>query len=191
MQPNPNQEVLRMKTSILTQNKVSEQVVALISRLVDLIPWPLRRQAMADVTLSLLKGKHRVAEDVFGWGRSVVELGMNELRTGLLCMHDLSTRQKPKTEEKEARLLADIREIMEPHCQSESHLRTTLLYTNMTAKAVYNALLEKGWSEETLPTMRTISNILERHNYRLRTVEKTKVQKKRLTPMRSSKTSER
>ena len=180
-----------MKTSVLTQNKVPEQVVPLISRLVGLIPWPLRRQAMADVTLSLLKGKHRVAEDVFGWGRSVVELGMHELRTGFICLHDLSARQKPRTEEKEPRLLADIREIMEPHCQSESHLRTTLLYTNMTAKAVYNALLEKGWSEETLPTMRTISNILERHDYRLRTVEKTKVQKKRRTPMRSSKTSEK
>ena len=52
-----------MKTSILTQNKVPEQVVPLISRLVDLIPWPQRRQAMADVTLSLLKGKHRAAEN--------------------------------------------------------------------------------------------------------------------------------
>lgn len=180
-----------MKTSILTQNKVPEQVVALISRLIGLIPWPLRRQAMADVTVSLLNGKQRVAEDVFGWGRSVVELGMNELRTGLLCLQDLSTRKKTKAEEKDPGLLADIREIMEPHCQSESHLRTTLLYTNMTAKAVYQALLEKGWSEEALPTMRTISNILERHDYRLRTVEKSKVQKKRRTPTRSSKTSER
>jgi hypothetical protein len=71
-----------MKTSILTQNRISGQVVALISRLVNLIPWPARRQAMADVTLSLLNGKHRVAEDVFGWSRSTVELGMNEFRTG-------------------------------------------------------------------------------------------------------------
>lgn len=178
-----------MKTSTLAQNNVSEEVVALISRLVSLIPWPSRRQAMADVTQSLLNGKHRVAEDVFGWGRSVVELGMNELRTGIVCLHDTSTRHRPKAEEKEPELLADIREIMEPHCQSESHLRTTLLYTNMTAKAVYSALLEKGWSKETLPTMRTISNILERQDYRLRTVEKTKVQKKRRTPTRSSKTS--
>ena len=180
-----------MKTSTLAQNKIPEQIVPLISRLIGFIPWPHRRQAMADVTLTILNGKYRVAEDVFGWGRSVVELGMNELRTGLLCLHDLSTRQKPKTEEKEPRLLTDIREIMEPLCQSESHLRTTLLYTNMTAKEVYNALLEKGWSEEALPSMRTISNILERHDYRLRTVEKNKVQKKRRTPMRSLITSER
>lgn len=176
-----------MKTSILTQNKISEEVVALISRLVGLVPWPLRRQAMGDVTLSLLNGKHRVAEDVFGWGRSVVEMGMHELRTGILCLHDLSNRHRPRTEDNDPKLLDDIREIMEPYCQSESHLRTKLLYTNMTAKAVYNALLAKGWSEDILPSMRTISNILGRHDYRLRRVEKTKVQKKRRKPMRSSK----
>jgi hypothetical protein len=59
----------------------------------------------------------------------------------------------------------------------------------MTASAVYDALVEKGWSEEELPTVRTISNILDRHNYRLRTVVKTKVQKKRRTLTRFSKMS--
>jgi len=58
-------------------------------------------------------------------------------------------------------------------------LRTTLLYANMTAKAVYDALLAKGWTKESLPTTQTISNVLDRHNYRLRIVAKTKVQKKR------------
>ena len=48
----------------------------------------------------------------------------------------------------------------------------------MTAKAVYGLLLEKGGSEEELPTVRTISNILNRQDYRLRTVAKDKVQKK-------------
>ncbi len=178
-----------MKTSTLTLNGVSPQAVNLISRLVDLIPWPDRRQAMGDVTLSLLDGKHRVAEDVFGWNRTTAELGMNEYRSGISCVNDLSNRHKPKAEEKSPKLLADIRHIMDPHSQAEPRLRTTLLYTNMTAQAVYDALLQKGWSRETLPKVRTISNILNRHDYRLRTVAKTKVQKKRRTPMRSSKMS--
>ena len=38
--------------------------------------------------------------------------------------------------------------------------------------------MEKGWTVESLPTVRTISNILNRQGYRLRTVAKTKVQKK-------------
>jgi len=178
-----------MKTSTLVRNGVTTRMVGLISRLVAMIPWPLRRQAMGDVTLSLLDGKHRVAEDVFGWNRATVALGMNEFRTRISCVSDLSTRHKPKTEEKDPRLLAVIREIMDPHSQAEPRLRTTLLYTNLTVRAVYDALLQKGWSKATLPTVRTISNLLARHDYRLRTVVKTKVQKKRRTPTQSSKTS--
>lgn len=173
-----------MKTSTVIRKGITPEVIELIGRLVDMIPWPGRRSAIGDVIISLLDGKSRLAEDVFGWSRSTAELGMNELRTKILCVNDLSTRRKPKAENKEPKLLADIVEIMEPHSQSESRLRTTLLYTNMTAKAVYNALMIKGWSEEALPTLQTISNILNRHGYRLRTVENTKVQKKlpRRTP---------
>lgn len=180
-----------MKTSTLVRNGISKELVDLISRLIDLIPWPARRCAMGDVTLSLLDGKHRVAEDVFGWGRSVVEVGIKEFQTGISCVNDISQRLKPKTEVKNPELLVEIRNIMEPHSESESHLRTTLLYTNMTAEAVYDALVEKGWSAESLPTVRTISNILIRNNYRLRTVAKTKVQKKHQKPTLSLKTSGR
>lgn len=80
-----------MKTSTLIRNGVSPQVVDLIFRLVELIPWPVRRSAMGDVTMTLLDSKPRVAEDVFGWNRVTVELGMNEFRTKILCVNDLST----------------------------------------------------------------------------------------------------
>jgi hypothetical protein len=180
---------MRMKTTTLARNGVPAETVDLISRLVVLIPWPARRCAMGDVTLSLLDGKHRVAENVFGWSRTAVEVGINELRTGISCVNDISARVKPKTEEKNPKLLADIHAIMEPQSESESSLRTTLLYSNMTANAVYGALVEKGWSAESLPTVRTISNMLTRQEYCLRTVAKTKVQKKQQKPMQSSKMS--
>ena len=80
---------------------------------------------------------------------------------------------------------------MEPHSESEPSLRTTLLYTNMTAKAVYDALVEKGWAAESLSTVRTISNILSRQDYRLRTVAKTKAQKKPQKLTQSLTTSDR
>jgi hypothetical protein len=156
--------------------------VALIFRLVSLIPWPDRRRAMGDVAMTLLEGKPRVSEEVFGWRRASVSLGINEYKSGIVCINDLSGRRKPKSEEKHPELLDDIRKLLEPNCQSEPRLRTTLLYTNMTAQSVYDALLSNGWTEETLPTVRTISNILNRNEYRLRTVAKTKVQKKRRKP---------
>lgn len=178
-----------MKTSTLERNGVSTEIRDLIGRLVDLIEWPERRRAMGDVTQTLLDGKQRVAEDVFGWNRKAVELGMHEHQRGIVCVNDISARGKPKTEDKHPKLLAEIQAIMEPHSESESSLRTTLLYTNMTAKTVHEALVQKGWSEALLPSVRTISNLLNRQDYRLRTVAKSKVQKKQTKPMTSSRTS--
>jgi len=175
-----------MKTSILEQNEITNSVVELVQRMVDRIPWPDRRQAMADATQTLLDGKPRVAEAVFGWNRATVELGIHELQTGIICVNDLSKRRKPKTEEKYPHLLADLRTITEANSQAQSHLRTDFTYTNMTATSVRSALLEKGWTEATVPTLRTLTNIMNRQNYKLRRVTKTQVQKKRNIPTRSS-----
>ena len=90
-----------MKISVLVRNEVSIEKIELLSRLVSLIPWPANRQAMGDITLSLLDGKSRVAEEVFGWNRNTVELGINEFRTGITCLNDFSKRRRPKVEEGE------------------------------------------------------------------------------------------
>lgn len=144
---------------------------------------------MGDVTMVLLDGRPRVAEKEFGWNRRAVEVGIHECQTGIVCINDISSRAKPKTEDKSPELLTEIRAIMEPHSESESSLRTTFLYANMTAKTVREALVHKGWSTQSLPTVRTISNLLNRQEYRLRAVAKTKVQKKPPKPIQSLKTS--
>ena len=179
-----------MKTTTLARNGVSTEMVDLIGRLVELIAWPARRRAMGDVTMVLLDGKRRVAENVFGWNRRAIEVGIHEYQTGIACVNDLSRRVKPKTEDKYPKLLAEIQTIMEPHSESESSLRTTLLYTHLTAKTVHEALVQKGWPTQSLPSVRTISNLLNRQDYRLRTVAKTKVQKKQPRPTQSLKTSD-
>lgn len=179
-----------MKTTTLARNGVSTEMVDLIGRLVELIAWPARRRAMGDVTMVLLDGKRRVAENVFGWNRRAIEVGMHEYQTGIACVNDISSRVKPKTEDKYPKLLAEIQTIMEPHSESESSLRTTLLYTHLTAKTVHEALVQKGWPTQSLPSVRTISNLLNRQDYRLRTVAKTKVQKKQPRPTQSLKTSD-
>lgn len=115
-----------MKPTTLARNGVSAQTVELISRLVESIPWPDRRRAMGDVTASLLEGKPRVAESVFGWSRYAVEVGIHEARSGISCINDLSARVKPRTEDKHPDLLADIQAIMEPHSQSEAILSSAV-----------------------------------------------------------------
>lgn len=74
-------------------------------------------------------------------------IGINEFRCGLTCVSDESERRKPKSEEKNPKLIEDIQKIMEPRSQAEPRLRTTLLYTNMTAQSVYDALVAEGWSK--------------------------------------------
>jgi hypothetical protein len=177
-----------MKKTTLARNGVSKEMADLISRLVALIPWPERRQAMGDVTLLLLDGKHRTAESVFGWNRAAVEIGIKEFQTGISCVNDISARLKPKTEEKNPHLLSEIQAIIEPNSKSDTNLNTALSHTSMTAKAVYDALVEKGWPTESLPTVRTISNIMNRQHYHLNMAAKTKVHKKPQKPISSIKT---
>ena len=108
-----------MKTTTLERNGVSTQTVDLIGRLVELIPWPARRCAMGDVTVVLLDGKQRVAENVFGWNRRAIEVGIHEHQTGITCINDISRRVKPKTEDKHPKLLAEIQacvSLLSPWC---------------------------------------------------------------------------
>ena len=156
----------------------TEELSELITRLVKQIPNEYRRQAMGDVVQTLLDGKSRRAEDVLGWNRHTVELGINEFRTGIRCIRDVSARGKKKVEEDNPQLLRDIERILEPHSESDSHLRTPLLHNNITAKAVRNTLIEIGYSEDELPAERTFYDLLNRQGYRRRTVAKSKVQKK-------------
>lgn len=162
-----------MKTTILERNGVSPEMVGLISRLVEMIPWPERRCAMGDVTLLLLNGKHRAAENAFGWSRSAVEMGINEFQLGISCVNDISTRIKPKSEEKIPNLLVEIHAILQQY-QDTNAGHTN----NMTARAVYESLVKKGWATEALPTIRTISNILTRHDFNMPNAAKAKPHKK-------------
>jgi hypothetical protein len=76
-------------------------------------------------------------------------------------------------------LEADIRALAEPESQADPKFQSTFLYTRMTAKAVRNALIDqKGWTDEELPHVNTIGEILNRLGIKLRPVQKTKPLKK-------------
>lgn len=138
-----------------------------------------RRAFEAKTVLELLDGKVRQAESLLGWSRRTIRQGIQELRSGIVCVSDYHRRGNQKTEEKHPRLEQDIRELVEPYTQVDPQFQTTLLYSRMTAKAVYQALIEhKGYSTEELPKERTILNMLNRLGSDLKRVQKTKPQKK-------------
>ncbi len=156
-------------------NTLTEQQIATIKDAARKLTGAKRRAFQAQVTLDYLDGSARRAERMFGWYRKTVELGLNELRTGITCLDNFSARGDRKTEEKRPQLEFDIRSLAEPESQQDPKFQSPFQYTRMTAKGMRQSLIEKkGWNDEDLPCENTIGNILNRLGYRLRRVQKAK-----------------
>jgi hypothetical protein len=76
-------------------------------------------------------------------------------------------------------LAAAIRAIVEPHTQADPELQSARRYTNLSAAEVRQALRDqKGYADQDLPSERTMRDILNRMNYRLKRIQKAKPLKK-------------
>ena len=160
-------------------NELTDQQIATIKDAASKLTGAKRRAFQAQVALDYLEGSPRRAERVFGWWRKAVELGLNEQRTGIICLDNTSARGNRKTEVKQPWLEQDIRSLAEPQSQQDPKFQSPFQYTRMTAKAMRQALMDqKGWKSEDLPCEKTIGNILNRLGYRLRRVQKAKPIKK-------------
>ncbi len=137
-----------------------------------------RRLFMAEVTTQLCDGNSRQAERRFGWGRATVTKGLHELHQGVRCLENFAARGRQRSEEKDPQLAAAIRAIVEPHTQADPELKSSRRYTNLSAAEVRQALLDKGYPQEQLPSTRTLRDILNRMNYRLKRIQKGKPLKK-------------
>lgn len=138
-----------------------------------------KRAFQASITVNFLNSSPRKAEAYFGWSRDAVFTGIRELETGIKCIDNFSAKGNKKTETKLSTFEEDIRSITAPKSQVDPKFQSPFAYTRITAKGVHKALIEhKGYTEEELPTLRTISNILNRLGYKLRRIQKTKPKKK-------------
>jgi hypothetical protein len=138
-----------------------------------------RRLFIAEVTVALCDGNARRAEERFGWGRATAEKGMRERASGIRCLEDFAARRRPSWEERNPQLAKDVQEVVEPKTQADPELKSSRRYTNLSAREVRQALLqEKGSREEGVPAERTLRDILNRMNYRLKRIQKGKPLKK-------------
>ena len=139
-----------------------------------------RRMFLAEVCERLCEGNARQAEYRFGWGRETIVKGMKE-RVAAAQQAPLNVsnnRGKKRSEDQNPQLAIDIRLIVEPHTQPDPELKTERLYTNMSAAEVCQALLARGYREQEVPSERTMRDILNRMNYRLKRIQKGKPLKK-------------
>lgn len=137
-----------------------------------------RRLFQAEVTTALCGGCARQAERRFGWGRDTVEKGLHELQHGMRCLENFAARGRQRSEQKNPQLAADIRAIVEPHSYADPELKSSRRYSNLSAAEVLEALITKGYSKQELPSERTMRDILNRMNYRLKRIQKGKPLKK-------------
>jgi Rhodopirellula transposase. len=137
-----------------------------------------RWQFVAEVTLALCEGHARRSEERFGWSRVTAEKGLRERASGIRCLENFAARRRPAWEERNPQLAADLRALVEPKTQADPELKSSRRYTNLSAKEVRSALLAKGYREEDLPAERTLRDILNRMNYRLKRIQKGKPLKK-------------
>ncbi len=159
--------------------ELTDPTIAAIKKAAKLLTGIKKRQYIAEISLEFLDGKPRKTEQVFGWCRKTVEKGLRELETGVQCVDNYSARGNKRTEDKFPQLKADILALVEPQSQTDPDFKASFRYTRITAAAVHKALIEeKGWTVENLPTPRSLQNILNRMGYRLRSVQKSKPQKK-------------
>ena len=158
---------------------LSKQHIATIKDAAKKLTGATRREFQAQVSIDYLNSKAHLAEKVFGWDRKTVTLGLNELRSGFVCIGNFKARGNKKTEEKMPQLENDIISLAEPESQIDPKFQTAFKYTRLTAKAMREALItKKGWHPTELPCEKTIGNILNRLGFRLRRVQKAKPLKK-------------
>jgi hypothetical protein len=137
-----------------------------------------RRAFLAEVATALCDGNPRQAERRFGWGRDTVAKGLHEAQRGMRCLEHFAARGRRRSEDQDPQLAADIRALVEPHSYTDPELKSARRYTNLSAAEVRDALIAKGHSPEELPSERTIREILNRMNYRLKRIQKGKPLKK-------------
>jgi transposase len=137
-----------------------------------------RRLFQAEVCLALCGGNAREAESRFGWGRGTVSKGIKEYQSGIRCLENFGARGRRRAEDLDPDLAEDIRAVVSLHSYADPELKTSRRYSNLTAKEVREALMGRGYREQDLPAERTMRDVLNRMNFRLKRVVKGKPLKK-------------
>jgi Rhodopirellula transposase DDE domain len=146
-----------------------------------------RRRFMAQAVKELGPGGQRRAERELGWNRETIRKGMHEVQSGLICLDNFTARGRKRAEDHLPNLLTDITAIVDRQSQTDPQFRTQRLYTRLDAAEVRQQLIvQKGYTEVELPTVRTITAKLNALGYYPQKVAKSEPKKRSRRRMPSS-----
>jgi transposase len=137
-----------------------------------------RRRFIAE-TVEAFGLSQRQAERELGWTRDTIRKAQHELHSGITCADNFSARGRQPTEFHLPHLLQDLRDLVQDNLQTDPTFLTTGLYCRLSAAEVRKQLIErKGYTDQRLPSVQTIGVKLNLLGFRLRTVVKSRPQKK-------------
>lgn len=166
--------------------ELTEEVKALLLNTAKDLKGSVRRMFMARTVQALGEGGQRLAERELGWNRGTIRKGMREAKRGMVCVDAFSSRGRKRSEDHLPNLLSDITAIADSQSQADPQFRTTRLYTRLTAAEVRRQLIiQKGYTDEELPTTETIATKLNQLGYYRKKVAKSQPQKNSRKPMPS------
>ena len=127
-----------------------------------------KRRFQAEICRDYLNESARKAEYIFGWNRASIKLGLQELKTGIICLGNYSQRGRKKIEDEYENLEKDIKDLLEEKVHADPKLETTFQFCKISAKAVCKKLEEEKGYKKGVFKERSMSNILNRFGYRLK-----------------------
>lgn len=137
-----------------------------------------RRVFMARVVKALGYGGQYYVEKEFHWNHETLKKGKQELESGEAIIDNFSARGTKRVEEKLPNLPQDMRSIVDGEAQTDPTFKTTELFIRITSREVRNQLIiQKGYTDEELPTEETIRKRLNELGYSLKKVTKVKPKK--------------
>jgi Rhodopirellula transposase DDE domain len=167
--------------------ELTDSLKALFIETAQSLQGSARRIFLARTVQELGPGGQRCAERELGWNRGTIRKGTHELKSGFTCLDAFSARGRKRAEVHLPHLLSDIQAIVDSQSQTDPRFRTTRLYTRVSAAEVRRQLIaHKGYTDDELPTVQTITTKLNALGYFPQKVAKSQPQKKFQKPRRSS-----
>src|SRR5207249_7163372 len=116
--------------------ELTEEVKVLLLTTAKELKGSARRMFMARTVQALGEGGQRLAERELGWNRGTIRKGMHEVERGIVCEDAFALRGRKRREDHLPNVLSDITAIVESQSQVDPQVRTTRLYTRLTAAEV-------------------------------------------------------
>lgn len=167
--------------------ELTDSLKALFVDTAQALKGSARRIFMARTVKELGLGGQRRAERELGWNRGTLRKGMHELASSFTCLDAFAARGRKRAEDHLPTLLADSKALVDSQSQTDPQFRTTRLSTRLSAAEVRRQLIaQKGYADEALPTVQTLTTKRNALGYYPKKVAKSQPPKKFQKPMRSS-----